>query len=141
MSGKHIYTNKNLTIIKIISLAVLILICYRTVNKFYNLIYNSNNTDYTIIDICLIILSFSLNFMLIIFSAIMLKYPQKFSLIGIESLVYSLAMSIIDSNSYLSLLMLCVTFSTLLLRNNFEKIKKKALISFILLYLFELLIL
>lgn len=140
MSGKYIYTNKNLTIIKIISLAVLILICYGTVNKFYNLIYNSNNNEYTIIDICLIILSFSLNFMLIIFSAIMLRYPQKFSLIGIESLVYSLAMSIIDSNSYLSLLMLCVTFSTLLLRNNFEKIKKKALISFILLYLFELLI-
>ena len=127
MNPKHIYTNKNLTIIKIISLAVLILICYGTVNKFYNLIHNSNN-DYTIIDICLIILSFSLNFMLITFSAIMLKYPQKFSLIGIESLVYSLSMSIIDSNSYLSLLMLCVTFSTLLLRNNFEKIKKKSLI-------------
>lgn len=140
MTEKHIYSNKNLKIIKIISLVILIMISFATVEKFYNLFHKPLDENNTIIDYFIITLNYLFNFMLIIFSAIMIKYPQKFFLIGIESLAYSLAMSIVNSDSFLSLLMLCVTFSTLLLRNNFEKIKKKALLSFILIYLFELLI-
>ena len=140
MAQKHIYSNKNLKIIQIISLIVLLLITYTTAEKFYNLFHKKIDETYTTIDYLIITLNYILNFVLIIFSAILLKHPQKFFLIGIECLAYSLAMSIVNSDAFLSLIMLCVTFSTLLLRNNFAKIKKHALIAFILLYLFELFI-
>lgn len=140
MSGKHIYTNKNLKAIQVISLVVLILISYSTTKKFYNLFHKPLDETYTLVDYFVITLNYILNFMLIIFSVIMVKYPQKFILLGIESLAYSLAMSIVNSDSFFSLLMLCVSFSTFLLRNNFEKFKKKTLLLFIILFLFELLI-
>ena len=94
----------------------------------------------TKVEIILSIFSFLLNFLLIVFSAILIKFPQKLFLIGIEALAYSLGMSIFDSEAIMSLLMLCVTFSTLLLRGNFNNNKKKILLTFIILYLFELLI-
>ena len=140
MPKQHIYTQKNLKAIKIISLAILILISLTTPFKFYKMFKELETISYSTLEIILSIFSFLLNFLLIVFSAILIKFPQKLFLIGIEALAYSLGMSIFDSEAIMSLLMLCVTFSTLLLRGNFNNNKKKILLTFIILYLFELLI-
>ena len=140
MSTKHVYTQKNLKFIRIISLAILILISYTTPIKFFDFLEDVKKVPYTGLDYLLVTIIFLLNISLIIVSALLLKYPEKFFLIGIEALAYSLGMAIVDSNAIMSLLMLCVTFSTLLLRSNFDKAKKKILIAFAFLYLFELLI-
>ena len=140
MPKQHIYTQKNLKVIKIISLAILILISLTTPFKFYKMFKELETISYSTLEIILSIFSFLLNFLLILFSAILIRFPQKLFLIGIEALAYSLGMSIFDSEAIMSLLMLCVTFSTLLLRSNFNNNKKKILFAFIILYLFELLI-
>ena len=140
MPNQHIYTHKNLKAIKIISLAILILISLTTPFKLYKVFKELKTISYSTLEIILSVFSFLLNFLLIVFSAILIKYPQKLFLIGIEALAYSLTMSIFDSEAMMSLLMLCVTFSTLLLRGNFNNNKKKILLTFIILYLFELLI-
>ena len=140
MASFNIYSKKNLKVIKILSLAILILISFTTPFKFYNLMHNEAAALFSPSEIVITIVNFLLNLFLIIFSAILIKHPEKFFLIGIESLAWSICMSIFDSESMMSLIMLCVTFSTLLLRSNFLHIKKKAFLAFILLYLFELLI-
>lgn len=140
MPKQHIYTQKNLKAIKLISLAILILISLTTPFKLYKMFKELETISYSTLEIILSIFSFLLNFLLIVFSAILIKFPQKLFLIGIEALAYSLGMSIFDSEAIMSLLMLCVTFSTLLLRGNFNNNKKKILLTFIILYLFELLI-
>lgn len=140
MSGKHVYTHKNLKAIKIISLSILILMSLTTPFKLHKVLQELKTTSYSNLEIIVTIFSFSLSLLLIIFSAILIKFPQKFIFIGIESLIYSLGMTIFDSEAIMSLLMLCVTFSTLLLRSNLKKEKKKIIILFLFLYLFELFI-
>lgn len=140
MPKQHIYTHKSLKVIKIISLAILILISLTTPFKLYKMFKELKTISYSPLEIIVSIFSFLLNFLLIIFSAILIKFPQKLFLIGIAALVYSLGMSIFDSEAIMSLLMLCVTFSTLLLRGNFKNKKKEILFTFLILYLFELLI-
>ena len=139
MTNKNVYTKKNLRIIRIISLAILILISITTPLKMYGYYQEMKVTEYTIVEAIMGVLSIALNILLITTSAILVRYPQKFFIIGIVALAYSLGMSLWDSEAIMSLLMLCVTFSTLLLRSNFTREKKKIIIIFAFIYLLELL--
>ena len=103
MTNKNVYTKKNLRIIRIISLAILILISITTPLKMYGYYQEMKVTEYTIVEAIMGVLSIALNILLIITSAILVKYPQKFFIIGIVALAYSLGMSLWDSEAIMSL--------------------------------------
>ena len=119
MTTKNIYNKKILMIIRIISLSILILLSITTPQKFYKTILILKEIECSNLEKIVELSSLLLNCLVIISSAILIKYPHKFFLIGIGALDYSLGMAIWDLEATMSLLMLCVTFCTLLLRNNF----------------------
>ena len=71
MSTKHVYTQKNLNFIRIISLAILILISFTTPIKFFDFLEDVKKVPYTGLDYLLVTIIFLLNISLIIVSALL----------------------------------------------------------------------
>lgn len=138
MKKINIYSKYNLILIQVISLITLLLISATTAKKIYSLVISDFYSAFPASMKALSLFSIFKNLVIIVFSAILIKFPYKFLLICIECLFYSLYMTILGSESFFSLAMLCVAFSTFLIQINFRKIKKATLIIFIILYLFEL---
>lgn len=136
---KNIYSKKTLNVIRIIASATLILLLLTTCNKIHEFIitgfYNTYEQSYKNARI----ITFLLNCIIIIFSAILIKQPHRFLLISIASLLFSIVDEIYNTDSYSSFLMLAVAIATFLFRFNYKSHKKLALIVFIPVILFEFL--
>lgn len=138
MTQNSVYSNKVLFAVRLIAIFTLLLLTFTTGEMFVylvkfhfyvNLPPKGRTVEYSNIII---------NLTVIYFSASLIRQPQRFFLIGIGSLLYSLQMSLINSNPYMDLLMLIVAFSTGFLRINSSKHKKVYIAIFAFLYLFEL---
>lgn len=136
---KNIYSKKTLNGIRIIATATLILLLLTTCKKIYDFIINDfyNSYDQSIKNDEII--SMCLNCIIIIFSAILIKQPQRFLLISIASLIFSIVAEIYNTSSFTSFLMLVVAIATFLFRFNYKSYKKLALVVFIPVILFDFL--
>lgn len=140
MKQNTVYSKKILFIIRYIALATLLLLTYTTIEMLYYLIKKDLFSSYSFSGKLIEIAGIINNLIVIVFAAILIKQPQRFFLIGIGSLLYSVPMSLINSDAYMSLLMLFVAFSTGILRLHSSKHKKQYILIFTFIYLFELII-
>ncbi|SEQ53076.1 hypothetical protein SAMN04487977_105124 [Treponema bryantii] len=137
MKQRSVYSKEVLLVVRYISLATLILLSYTTIKKLYICINSNFYASFDFQEKITEIFGFINNIIVIIFAGILIKHPQRFFLIGIGSLSYSIPLSIINSEPYMSLLMLFVAFSTGFLRLNTNKQKLQYVVLFILIYIFE----
>lgn len=138
MKLNNIYSKKTLKGIKIIAAATLILLLITTSRNIYDFISNNFYNSFDLSTKISVILSIFLDFIIIIFSAVLIKYPHRFFLIGIASLMFSIAAAIYNTDSFTNFLMLTVAISTFLFRFNYKNHKKLMAVIFLPVILFEL---
>ena len=135
---KTFYSKSILMAVRIIALITLILLSITTTVKFHNLLVNNFYSSYPIKTQIIGFTNIFLNITIIAFSCFLLIWPQKFLLIGIGSFLYSITMSLVNSDYYMSLIMLCVSFSTGVIRIRNKKEQNIFFFLFVLFYFFEL---
>ena len=138
MNQKTFYSKSILMTVRIIALITLILLSITTTIGFHNLLVNNFYSSYSIKIQFIRFLNCFLNITIIIFSCLLILWPHKYLLIGIGSFLYSITMSLVNSDSYMSLIMLFVSYSTGLIRIRNKKEQNIYFILFVLFYFFEL---
>ncbi len=134
MNTNFFYSKKALTIVKVASFFALLLLLIANINilNSTNFFKRVKNNYY--------IFSFIENNCIIIITFFLLLKPQKFALIGIISLWYSIVIAFRSSDNMMCIPMFFLTFGTFLVRGLFSKYKKSKISIFICIYLYEILI-
>ena len=134
MNNNFFYSKKAMAIIRLAACFALILLFFANINilqatHFFTKIDNNHR-----------IFSFIENCCFIPLTLLLIIKPQNFILIGIISLWYSVGISFSEPENMMCIPMFFLTVGTFLVRGFFLKHKKKKIVMFICIFIYELLI-
>ena len=132
------YSKRILLVVRYIAVITLILLTIVTSRGIYSFVSSNFYSMYDTSVRIKVIINILINLVIIVFAFLLIYKPERFFLIGIGSLLYSLSIAFMSSSSTMSLLMLGVSIATFVIRFNTKK--KYTFIIFGTIYIVELLL-
>ena len=132
------YSNRILLAVRYIASITFLLLTIITLRGIYYCVSSNFYSEYNTLQRIKGFINILINLVIIVFALLLVFKPERFFLIGIGSLLYSLSIAFMNSSSAMSLLMLGVSVATFIIRYNTKK--KNAFIFFGTVYLVELLL-
>lgn len=139
ITPKQLYSHNVLFTVRCFAVTTLLLLGIALSVSIPNLIRNDFYGIYDRFVQIQRIITIIINIIVCIFAIILIFHPQRFFLIGIGGLLYSLSLSFFSGQNSMGIMMLSVAISTFLIRYGNNKSKKFPVIFFSSIYILELL--
>ena len=140
IKSKKIYSRNVLHAVRYFGIITLLLLILSVALSLSNFIREDWYSSYGLSTQIETILTIFINILVIIFAIILIVHPQRFFLIGVGGLLYSVLISYYVPLSAMGVLMLGVSISTFLIRYGHNRNLKLPAILFFILYILEMLL-
>lgn len=137
MKQKNIYSKNVLRTIRYFAAIIMLILSTTIAFQTYALFSNNIFQNYTITKKLIVIIQLLSGLTIIVFSVFLLRFPERFFLIGIGNLLFSILTSFTIKSSYMCMILFAVAYATFLIRFNKKKYKKITMLLFLPALIFE----